>query len=375
MYRIAVIPGDGVGSEVIREGLKVLEAVGEVENIEFNFVEYPFGGQHYISTGELLPDDALEEIKRMKAIFFGSVGDPRVKPGVLEQGILLKIRFYYDQYINLRPVKLYPSIECPLRGERDIDFYVVRENTEDFYVGIGDRFKGRKSKIELNVLRELYNLKFNIDVESDGSEEIAYQIGIISKEGAKRVIEYAFELAIARDKKKVTSVDKANVLTHIYSLWRDVFEDVAGGYPEVETEYTFVDAITMFFLSRPEKYKVVVTPNMFGDIITDLGAQIQGGIGLASSGNINPTGVSMFEPVHGSAPDIAGKGIVNPIAQIMAGALMLQSLGEDRAGALIEKSVEEVLRERRFRTPDLGGNSSTEEMGNIIAEKVKELRR
>ncbi len=375
MYRIAVIPGDGVGSEVIREGLKVLEAVGEVENIEFNFVEYPFGGQHYISTGELLPDDALEEIKRMKAIFFGSVGDPRVKPGVLEQGILLKIRFYYDQYINLRPVKLYPSIECPLRGERDIDFYVVRENTEDFYVGIGDRFRGRKSKIELNVLRELYNLKFNIDVESDGSEEIAYQIGIISKEGAKRVIEYAFELAIARDKKKVTSVDKANVLTHIYSLWRDVFEDVAGGYPEVETEYTFVDAITMFFLSRPEKYKVVVTPNMFGDIITDLGAQIQGGIGLASSGNINPTGVSMFEPVHGSAPDIAGKGIVNPIAQIMAGALMLQSLGEDRAGALIEKSVEEVLRERRFRTPDLGGNSSTEEMGNVIAEKVKELRR
>ncbi|GCC10392.1 D-malate dehydrogenase [decarboxylating] [archaeon] len=375
MYRIAVIPGDGVGSEVIREGLKVLEAVGEVENIEFDFVEYPFGGQHYISTGELLPDDALEEIKRMKAIFFGSVGDPRVKPGVLEQGILLKIRFYYDQYINLRPIKLYPSIECPLRGERDIDFYVVRENTEDFYVGIGDRFKGRKSKIELDVLRELYNLKFNIDVESDGSEEIAYQIGIISKEGAKRVIEYAFELAIAKDKKKVTSVDKANVLTHIYSLWRDVFEDVAGGYPEVETEYTFVDAITMFFLSRPEKYKVVVTPNMFGDIITDLGAQIQGGIGLASSGNINPRGVSMFEPVHGSAPDIASKGIVNPIAQIMAGAMMLQSLGEDRAGALIEKSVEEVLRERRFRTPDLGGNSSTEEMGNVIAEKVKELRR
>ncbi|GBE54953.1 MAG TPA: isocitrate/isopropylmalate dehydrogenase family protein [Euryarchaeota archaeon] len=375
MYRIAVIPGDGVGREVVREGLKVLEAVGEVENIEFDFVEYPFGGQHYIRTGELVPGDALEEIKRMKAIFFGSVGDPRVKPGVLEQGILLKIRFYYDQYINLRPVKLYPSIECPLRGERDIDFYVVRENTEDFYVGIGDRFKGRKSKAELDVLRELYNLKFNIDVENDGSEEIAYQIGVISKEGAKRVIEYAFELAIARDKKKVTSVDKANVLTHIYSLWRDVFEDVAGGYPEVETEYTFVDAITMFFLSRPEQYKVVVTPNMFGDIITDLGAQIQGGIGLASSGNINPTGVSMFEPVHGSAPDIAGKGIVNPIAQIMAGALMLQSLGEDRAGTLIEKSVEEVLRERKFRTPDLGGNSSTEEMGNVIAEKVKELGR
>ncbi len=322
-----------------------------------------------------MPDDALEEIKRMKAIFFGSVGDPRVKPGVLEQGILLKIRFYYDQYINLRPIKLYPSIECPLRGERDIDFYVVRENTEDFYVGIGDRFKGRKSKIELDVMRELYNLKFNIDVENDGSEEIAYQIGVISKEGAKRVIEYAFELAIARDKKKVTSVDKANVLTHIYSLWRDVFEDVAGGYPKVETEYTFVDAITMFFLSRPEQYKVVVTPNMFGDIITDLGAQIQGGIGLASSGNINPKGVSMFEPVHGSAPDIAGKGIVNPIAQIMAGSLMLQSLGEDRAGALIEKSVEEVLRERKSRTPDLGGNSSTEEMGNVIAEKVKELGR
>ncbi len=373
VYRIAVIPGDGVGKEVVREGLKVLEAVAEVENIEFDFVEYPFGGEHYLKTGELFPEEAMEEIKRMKAIFFGSVGDPRVKPGVLEQGILLKLRFYYDQYINLRPVKLYPSIETPLKGKRDIDFYVVRENTEDFYAGIGDRFKGKNSKARLEMLRELYKLKFDIEVENEGSEEIAYQIGVISREGAKRVIEYAFELAMARDKKRVTSVDKANVLTHVYSLWRDVFEEVAENYPDVETEYTFVDAITMFFLTKPEHYKVVVTPNMFGDIITDLGAQIQGGIGLAPSGNINPKGVSMFEPVHGSAPDIAGKGIVNPVAQILAGALMLQSLGEERAGALVEKAVEEVLREGKVRTPDLGGSSSTEQMGDAIAEKVKEI--
>ncbi len=371
MLKIAVIPGDGVGKEVVAEGIKVLEAVGEVSGLDFDFVEYPFGGEHYLKTGELLPEEALQEIKKMDAIFFGAVGDPRVEPGVLERGILLKLRFYFDQYINLRPVKLYPNVRTPLREPKEIDFVVVRENTEDFYAGIGDRFSGKSHKSQLEVERELYNLKFEVDVTASGTEEMAYQIGVITREGASRVIKYAFELANSRENKLVTSVDKANVLTHVYSLWRDVFNSLAKDYPDVKTEFTYVDAITMFFLTKPEHYSVVVTPNMFGDIITDLGAQIQGGIGLAPSGNINPEGVSMFEPVHGSAPDIAGKGIVNPIAQILAGALMLETLGYVEEARLIDMAVKKTL-ERRIMTPDLGGNSSTSEVGDAIAREIRE---
>jgi len=371
-HKIAVIPGDGIGPEVIREGVKVLRAAAEVvPGLELGFVDFPYGAEHYLKTGELVPEEGLKELGRMDAIYLGALGDPRVPTGVLEQGILLKLRFYFDQYVNLRPVKLYPGVPCPLRGKgpEHINFYVVRENTEDFYVAVGGRAKG-KSRAELEVLRSIYNAKFGLDLEVD-RDEIAYQIGVVSHKGAERVIRYAFELARKKGKRRVTSVDKANVLSHVYSLWREVFGRVARDYPEIETEFSFVDAVAMWFVKNPEWYQVVVTPNMFGDILTDLGAMIQGGMGLAPGGNINPDGVSMFEPIHGSAPKHAGKNRANPLATILAGQMMLEYLGEQEAADKVEQAVAEVLKEGRVRTYDLGGTSSTSEVGDAVAAKVK----
>ncbi|MCW7080167.1 MAG: isocitrate/isopropylmalate dehydrogenase family protein [Candidatus Methanospirare jalkutatii] len=415
-YKIAVIPGDGVGPEVISEGRKVLDAVSEVENFEIEWREFPHGAEHYLKTGELLGEETLKEIERCDAIYFGSIGDPRVPTGVLEQGILLTLRFYFDQFVNLRPVKLFEGVPTPLAGKRpeDIDFCVVRENTEDFYVGAGGRVKlanaskqkaakgaaGAGKGVERQVLeikRSLYQLKFGLEIEGD-ADEIAYQIGVLSRKGCERVIRFAFEFARARrrsgggggagegeerersqgqgqeqgrSRKKVTSVDKANVLTHAYGFWREIFSEIAKEYPEIETEFAFVDAVAMWFVKNPENFDVVVTPNMFGDILTDLGAMIQGGLGLAPGANINPEGVSMFEPIHGSAPKYAGKGIANPIATIWAGSLMLEQLGERKAAEIVLKAISEVLRERKVLTPDLGGSSKTSDVGDEIAKKVK----
>lgn len=373
-YKIGVIPGDGIGPEVIREGLKSLRAVSDVTSgLGFEFVEFPYGAEHYLNTKELMPEDGLKELSKMSAIYLGALGDPRVGTGVLEQGILLKLRFYFDQYVNLRPIKLYPGVPCPLKdkGPQHVNFYVVRENTEDFYVAIGGRAKG-KTKAEHEVLRSIYRAKFDLDIDVD-QDEIAYQIGVISRKGAERVIRYAFELAKKKGKKRVTSVDKANVLTHIYGLWREVFERVAKEYPGIETEFAFVDAVTMWFIKNPEWYQVVVTPNMFGDIITDLGAMIQGGLGLAPGGNINPESVSMFEPIHGSAPKYAGKNVANPLATILAGQMMLEHLGEEKAADRVERAVIKVLREGSVRPKDLGGRSSTSDVGDAVAAKIKEM--
>ena len=375
MYNIALIPGDGIGPEIIREGKKVIEAASRQYGLEINWIEYPFGTEHYLKTGELLPDSALKEIEDMDAIYFGAIGDPRVKPGILEKEILLKARFYFDQYINLRPIRLYKGVPCPLKDKNpeDINFYVVRENTEDFYIGIGGRFKTRANRDHLEILRKLYKAKIQVDFDLEQEEEMAYQIGLISRAGTQRVIKYAFELAQKKNLKRVTSVDKANVLTDIYGLWREVFEEVSGQYPDIETEFNFVDAITMYFVQKPEWFKVVVTPNMFGDIITDLAAMIQGGLGIAAGGNINPEGISMFEPIHGSAPDIAGKNISNPVATILSGAMMLDHLGEIKAAQAIEDAVEKVLSEGKVRSHDFGGNSSTEEVGDEIVKKMFEV--
>ncbi len=375
MYKISVIPGDGVGPEVIAEGIRVLEAVAEVKNIDFDWEYFPYGAEYYLDTGKILPDYALEDMKKTDAIYLGAVGDPRVKPGILEKELLLKLRFYFDQYVNLRPIKLYPGVPCPLKDKtpEDVNFYVVRENTEDFYIGIGDRTNKKKDSSSLEVLRELYNVKFDIDVSQDKNSEIAYQIGLITREGSKRIIEFAFELARKKDMNRVSSVDKANVLTHVYSLWRETFEEVAANYTDIETEFAFVDAVTMWFVKKPEWYQVVVTPNMFGDIITDLGAMIQGGMGLAPGGNINPEGLSMFEPIHGSALKYKGKNVADPLATILAGQMMLEQLGEDDAGKLVEDAVIEVLKEGKIRTYDLGGKSKTSEVGHAVAGKVKEL--
>lgn len=371
--KIAVIPGDGIGPEVIQEGVKVLQATEDsVEGFSADFEEFPYGAEHYLETEELVPEDGLNRLSKKDAIYLGALGDPRIPTGVLEQGVLLNLRFYFDQYINLRPVKLYPNVPCPLAGKdpEDVDFYVVRENTEDFYVAIGGRAEGR-TKTDLNVSRSIYEAKFNLDVEVDG-DELAYQIGVISRKGSERAIRFAFELAKEKGRKRLTSVDKANVLSHSYGLWREVFEEVSKDYPEIETEFSFVDAITMWFVKTPEWYETVVTPNMFGDIITDLGAMIQGGLGLAPGGNINPDGVSMFEPIHGSAPKHAGKNKANPLATILAGQMMLEQLDEVEAAKRIEEAVIDVLKESEIRTYDMGGNSSTSAMGDAVAEKVRE---
>ncbi len=371
-HNIAVIRGDGIGPEIISEGVKVLDAVSELDNFELEWVEYPHGAEHYLSTGELINEDTLKELEQYDTIYFGCIGDPRVDTGVLEQGILLNMRFYFDQYVNLRPVKLLDGVPTPLagKGPADIDFTVVRENTEDFYVGIGGRVKGRKKSEKLEIVRERYQVKFGLDIETD-SDELAYQIGILTREGCERVMKYAFELARAQGKNKVTSVDKANVLTHGYGFWREVFTEVAHGYPEIETDFNFVDALCMWLVKNPEWYQVIVAPNMFGDIITDLGAMIQGGLGLAPGGNINPDGVSMFEPIHGSAPKYKGKGVSNPIATIWAGAMLLESVGEKSASEKVINAIETVLREGKVRTYDLGGNSKMSEVGNAIVSEMK----
>jgi 3-isopropylmalate dehydrogenase len=369
-YKVPVIPGDGIGPEIIDEGKKVLQAAGEKHGFSLNWIEYELGAEHYLKTGELVSEETLKEFKNYRAIYLGAIGDPRVKPGVLEKGILLTTRFYLDQYVNLRPVKLLEGVWTPLKdkGPKDIDFVVVRENTEDFYIGIGSRARRGKSHADFEVARSLYNIKFGLDIDSD-SEEIGYQIGEVSKEGCQRVIKYAFDLAQKR-RHQVSSVDKANVLSDIYGFWREIFLDVAKGYPTVKHDFNFVDAITMWFVKNPEWFDVIVAPNMFGDIITDLGAMIQGGLGLAPGANLNPEGTSMFEPIHGSAPKYKGQDKVNPIATIWAGAMLLEHLGQHAAAKDVVAAIERNLFEGRIKTYDLGGSSSTSEVGTEIARLV-----
>ncbi|MCX9080770.1 MAG: isocitrate/isopropylmalate dehydrogenase family protein [Candidatus Methanoperedens sp.] len=366
-YKIPVIPGDGIGPEIIREGRKVLDAAGEKFGFDVEWIEYPHGADHYLETGELISEDTLKDLSKYRAIYFGSIGDDRIKPGILEKGILLNIRFYFDEYVNLRPVKLLEGVWTPLKDKtsKDIDFVVVRENTEDFYIGIGGRAKKGNSKKTLEVARNMYNVKFGLDITSD-SDEIGYQLGLISKEGTSRVIRYAFELAKNRNK-HLSSVDKANVLSDIYGLWREEFTSIAAGYPEVKTDFNFVDAVTMWFVKNPEFFDVVVTPNMFGDIITDLGAMIQGGLGLAPGGNINPEGTSMFEPIHGSAPKYKGQNKMNPIATIWAGALLLDQLGEKEASLEIVSAIEKNIVNAQVKTYDMGGSNTTSQVGDDIA--------
>lgn len=369
-YTVPVIPGDGIGPEIVAEGCKVLEAAADKYNFSLDWKEYSLGAEHYLKTGELVTEETLKELSKYRALFLGAIGDPRVKPGILEKGVLLTMRFYFDQYVNLRPVKLLEGVWTPLKDKtpKDIDFVVVRENTEDFYIGIGSRARRGSSHADFEIRRSLYNVKFGLDIESD-SEEIGYQIGEVSREGCQRVIKYAFDLAMKR-RRQVSSVDKANVLSDIYGFWREVFLDVAAGYPQVKHDFNFVDAITMWFVKNPEWFDVVVAPNMFGDIITDLGAMIQGGLGLAPGANLNPEGTSMFEPIHGSAPKYKGQNKVNPVATIWSGALLLEHLGQPQAASDIVSAIERNLREGRIKTYDLGGSSTTSEVGSEIARLV-----
>ncbi|SPQ01367.1 3-isopropylmalate dehydrogenase [Candidatus Sulfobium mesophilum] len=346
-YKIAVIPGDGTGPEVVAEGIKVLNAVSKRFGFQTDLTYFDFGGDRYLKTAEVLPANAAEELQKFDAIFLGAIGHPDVKPGILEKGILLKLRFELDQYINLRPVKLYPGVECPLKDKKpdDIDFVVVRENTEGLYAGAGGTLKkGTK-------------------------DEVAIQESINTRKGVERCVRYAFEYCRKRNKaKKLTLCGKTNVLTYAFDLWERTFYEVAKEYPDVKADYAHVDAITMWFVKNPEWFDVIVTDNMFGDIITDLGAMIQGGMGIAAGGNINPQGVSMFEPIGGSAPKYRGKNVINPLAAICAGGMMLEYLGEDAAGKAIEKAVMEVTGKhiRSLAAGQMG--MSTSEVGDLVAK-------
>lgn len=345
MYRIAVVPGDGTGPEQVREGMKVLAAVAENEGFRFEAVTYDFGGERYLRTGETLPDGVLEELKQFDAIYLGAIGHPDVKPGILEKGILLRLRFELDQYINLRPVKLYPGVETPLKdkGPEDIDFVVVRENTEGLYCGAGGFLK-RGTK-----------------------DEVAVQNSINTYKGVERCVDYAFEYCRRRSKKKkVTLCGKTNVLTYAFDLWERVFNQVGQSYPEIERDYAHVDATCMWMVKNPEWFDVIVTDNMFGDIITDLGAIIQGGMGIAAGGNINPEGVSMFEPIGGSAPKYTGLNVINPLAAVCAGAMMLDQLGETKAAARVENAVQEVCAKHLKSLAAGRMGYSTSEVGDLV---------
>jgi 3-isopropylmalate dehydrogenase len=371
MQKIGVIPGDGIGPEVIAEARKVLDAVSERRGLSFEYEEFPLGAGHYLKTGEIISDETLQRLSNKNAILLGAMGDPRVKPGILEKGVLLRLRFHFDQYANLRPVRLLEGIPCPLAGEnRKIDMQFIRENTEDFYVGLGGRVKKGLSRTELSLKRRTFEAKFDIGIELDDEPELAFQIGVITRQGTRRIMEYAFRMAKEKGIPLVTCVDKANVLTEAYGMWREVADEVSKMY-SVDKEFQYVDAVALHMVRTPERFKMIVAPNLFGDILTDLGAAIQGGLGFAPSGNINPSGVSMFEPVHGSAPDIAGKGLANPVGAILSAALMLDTIGERRAASDIETAVQQVLKSGKYKTADIGGKTSTAKVGDAITAAVK----
>ena len=346
-YNIAVIPGDGTGPEVVAEGLKVINAVSEKEGFKINLTNFDFGGERYLKTNEVLPESAVSDLSKFDAIFLGAIGHPNVKPGILEKGILLKLRFELDQYINLRPVKLYPGIECPLKdkGPEHIDFVVVRENTEGLYAGAGGFLK------------------------KGTADEVAVQESINTRKGVERCIRYAFEYCRKRNKeKKLTLCGKTNVLTYAFDLWERTFNEVAKEYSDIKADYAHVDAITMWFVKNPEWFDVIVTDNMFGDIITDLGAMIQGGMGIAAGGNLNPEGVSMFEPIGGSAPKYTGKNMINPLAAISAAGLMLDYLGEESAGRKIEDAVMNVTGNHLKSLAAGQMGMTTTEVGDLVTK-------
>ncbi|MCD4825017.1 MAG: 3-isopropylmalate dehydrogenase [Phycisphaerae bacterium] len=362
--RIAVIGGDGTGPEVVAEGLKVLETVAKKVGFEYTTKDFNVSGDRYLERGgnpeapsiEIISDEEIEELKTFDAIYLGAVGHPGVAPGILEKGLLLRMRFAMDQYVNLRPVKLYPNVPTPLagKGPDDIDFVVVRENTEGIYTGMGG-------------------------VQYQGTpQEVSTQVNCTTRFGAERAIRYAFELCKKRNspKKMVTLVHKTNVLTYVGQTWFNAFQDVAREYPDIKTDYNHVDACCMWFVKNPEFYDVIVTDNIFGDIITDLGAMIQGGMGVAAGGNINPAGVSMFEPIGGSAPKYTGQNVINPIAAIAAMAMLLRETGANKgdeklvaAGNLVEEAILACTPKMESQSAGRMGMTTTE-AGNMVAATV-----
>jgi len=357
-YRIAVIGGDGTGPEVVREGLKVLAAAAEVHKFTYETHDFDFSGAKYLARGgdpatpsiPVITDEEIATLKTFDVIYLGAVGDPNVAPGILEKGLLLRLRFELDQYINLRPVKLYPGVQCPLagKGPEDVEFAIVRENTEDLYTGMGGcQYKGT-------------------------AREVATQIMCNTRHGVERCIRYAFDLCRRRsDKKLLTLVHKTNVLTYVGDLWFRTFNEVGEEYPDITRDYNHVDACCMWMVKNPEYYDTIVTGNMFGDIITDLGAMIQGGMGIAAGGNINPEGLSMFEPIGGSAPKYTGRNVINPLAAIGALAMLLRQIGEPAAADRVEAAIAYVTA-RKLKSLAAGKmGCSTAEVGDLAADAVR----
>lgn len=338
MYQIALIPGDGIGKEVVDEALRVLKRIQELEGIEVETIPYPFGTEHYLKTGETMPDSALRELQDMSAILLGAIGDPRVEVGLLERAIIGGCRWKMDMYINLRPIKLYAEHLTPIKGKKpeDIDMIFVRENTESLYMGLGGQFK------------------------KGTPDEVAIQEMIMTHKGVERAVRYAFEIAKKRKEKRLTLIDKANALP-AQELWTRVFEEVGADYPEVSREHAYIDAACMWMVKNPEWFDVAVVDNMMGDIITDLGAAVQGGMGLAASGNIHPGKVSMFEPIHGSAPKHAGKGVICPLATISALQMLFDHLGETSAAQRIDKAMGDCLNSGKITSLSTNSGIKTSE--------------
>ena len=366
-YKIAVMPGDGTGPEVTAEGLKVLRAASAKFGFKLDEERFDFGGERYLRTKETLPDSAIDDLRQFDAIYLGAIGHPEVAPGILEKGILLRLRFELDQYINLRPVKLYPGVDCPLKGKgpEDICFTVVRENTEGLYTGTGGTLK------------------------RGTPDEVAIQTSVNTRKGVERCIRYAFQYAErthrnnpwrglkkeeidAGKRSQLTLVGKTNVLTFAFDLWERAFHEVGkADFPSVKREYAHVDATCMWFVKNPEWFDVIVTTNLFGDIITDLGAMLQGGMGIAASGNIHPGQTSMFEPIHGSAPKYAGENVVCPLGAIAATAMMLTHLGEDAAAARVDGAVARLLESGRIPSVDARSGISTSAMGEMVLAELE----
>jgi 3-isopropylmalate dehydrogenase len=348
-YNIAVIPGDGTGPEVVAEGIKALEHLSQKYSINFIFTTYPLGGERYLRQGDLLPDGIINELREANAIYLGAIGHPDVQPGILEREILLRLRFELDLYINLRPVALFPGADTPLKGKgpKDIDFVVVRENSEGLYTGSGGVFK-----------------KGTLD-------EVAIQESLSTRKGVERCVRYAFEYCRNRNKKKhLTLCGKSNVLIYEFDLWQRVFQEVMKEYPDITTDYQHVDAICMWMVKNPEQFDVIVTNNMFGDIITDLGAIIQGGLGIAAGGNINPHGTGMFEPIGGSAPKYTGLNLINPLAAISAAQMMLGYLGEEEAAHALLIAIKKVVK-NNLKSLEAGKMGyGTNEVGDLVVDHL-----
>ena len=349
-FNVAVIAGDGIGPEVLREGVKILKKVEALDSeLSFSFTEFPWGCEYYLKNGVMMPEDGMETLRNFDAIYLGAVGYPGVPDHISLWGLLLKIRKGFDQYVNLRPIKLLNGAPCPLKdvSREQIDMLVIRENSEGEYAGAGEW---------------LYR---------NSPQEVVLQTGVFSRKGTQRIIRYAYEEA-ARLGKTLTSISKGNALNYSMVFWDQVFEEIGKEYPQVETHSYLVDAASMFFVKQPERFQVVVTSNLFGDILTDLGAAISGGMGLAAGANINPERKypSMFEPIHGSAPDIAGKGVANPLASIWSVSQMLDFFGREDWGKRVLDAIESVLTDGRCLTPDMGGQATTQEVGSAVAERL-----